>query len=211
MALALVVALSATNVSFAQRDSRTTAGSSMMIGKESKESFDSANKNGALAVSAVSASNAPLSDADQKLMMQVAMGGMEQLEASKIAASKATSEEVRQLAQAEVEEQTGLAAKLKEISTAKNITLPADLDAAAQAKVSKMQGMSGADFDKMYVRETGVKGHEKLNKVMTEVESKATDTSLKSLAVAAHPLIRTHLKVSEEVMKEEKGGKRAQR
>lgn len=31
-----------------------------------------------------------------------------------------------------------------------------------------MQGMSGADFDKMYVNESGVKGHEKLDAVMNK-------------------------------------------
>ena len=206
LALAVVAALSTANVSLAQRNNRS--GSANMIGKETKQEFDSANKNGAMAVSAVSASNAQLSDADKALMMQVAMGGMQQLEVSKVAVQKATSEEVRQFAQAEVDEQTGLSNKLKEISSAKNITLPESPDAETQAMVSKLQGMSGADLDKMYMSESGVKGHEKLNKVMSDVEAKASDTTLKSLAVAAHPLIRTHLKVAQEVVKEEKGGKK---
>jgi putative membrane protein len=124
---------------------------------------------------------------------------MMQLEVSKIAQQMATNPEVRQLAQAEVEEQTGLSAKLKEIAQAKGVTLPETPDAETQAMVTKLQGMSGAELDRMYVMESGVKGHEKLNKVMSKVESSASDVSLKGIAKAAHPLVKTHLKVAEQI------------
>ena len=189
-------------VSFAQQNSTMSNSSStnMMIGREKKSVFDRMNQKGAEAVSAVKPTSAKLSSADQDLMMQVAKGGMMQLEVSKIAAQNASSDEVKQLAQAEVEEQTGLSAKLQEIASAKGITLPSSPDAETQAMVTKMQGMSGADFDKMYVQESGVRGHEKLDAVMSQVKSNASDKSLKDVAQAAHPLVKTHLKVSKEIM-----------
>lgn len=195
LSLGLLVSLLG-SASFAQQ----TSGSNTTIGKESKDEFDSQNKQGAAAVAAVTATSAPLSSADKKLMLEVAMGGMMQLEVSKVAVQKASSDEVRQLAQAEVDEQTGLSAKLQEIATAKNVTLPSAPDAKTQAMVAKLQGMSGAGFDRDYVRESGVKGHEKLDKVMSTVESNATDANLKSLAAAAHPLVKTHLKVSRDML-----------
>lgn len=166
------------------------------IGKLSEAEFDRLNKQGATAVAAVTPTSAPLSKSDQKLMMEVAMGGMMQLEVSRVAVQKATDADARLLAQAEVEEQTGLAAKLKEIAAAKGMTMPATPDAKTQRMVAKMQGMSGAEFDRAYVRESGVKGHQLLDKTMSKVETRAADPSLKSLASAAHPLVRTHLQVS---------------
>jgi putative membrane protein len=171
-----------------------------VIGKMSREEYDRINKQGAEAVAAVQPTSAPLSKADEKLMMEVAMGGMMQLEIGKVAVEKATNEEAKILAQSEVEEQTGLGNKLKEIAAAKNITLPSAPDAKTQAMVTKMQSLSGADFDKTYVKESGVKNHEKLDKTMGKVESKATDPALKGVAQAAHPLVRTHLQVSREVL-----------
>jgi putative membrane protein len=129
-------------------------------------------------------------------MMQVAKGGMMQLEVSRAAVQKAGSEQVRKLAQSEVEEQTGLSAKLMEIAAAKGITLPATPDPQTQAMLTKMKAMSGADLDRFYVEQSGVKGHEQLDKVMSSVESGAKDASLKALATAAHPLVKTHLTVS---------------
>ena len=195
LASAMLVTVSMTNGAFAQQNSMTS-GSSTMVGKESKAEFDRQNKKGAADVAAVKATSAPLSAADNKLMMQVAMGGMMQLEVSKVAVQKATSDAVKALAQAEVEEQTGLSAKLSEIATAKGVTLPTTPDPMTQTMISKMQTASGSEFDKMYVQESGVNGHEKLDTVMSTVESSASDKSLKDLAKAAHPLVKTHLKVS---------------
>jgi putative membrane protein len=178
--LGLVMALFATGATFAQQNSAgMNAGTTNMIGKETKANFDSQNQKGAAAVSAVSATPAKLSSADQNLMLEVAKGGTMQLELSRVAVQKASSPEVRQFAQAEVDEQTGLSAKLQEIASAKGITLPSGPDAETQAMVTKLQGASGASLDKMYMDESGVKGHQKLDKVMSTVESTASDASLK--------------------------------
>ena len=194
------MALLATSASFAQQNSGTmSAGSTTMVGKESKSEFDDQNQKGAAAVAAVSATPAKLSSADQSLMMEVAKGGTMQLEVSKVAVQQASNPEVKALAQAEIDEQTGLSQKLQEIASAKGVTLPSSPDAETQAMVSKLQGMSGAAFDKMYVDESGVKGHEKLDKVMSKVESNASDPSLKGVGKAAHPLVKTHLKVAKEI------------
>jgi putative membrane protein len=168
-----------------------------MIGRFSEADFKRVNEEGAAAVAAVTPTNAPLSSDDQKLMMQVAMGGMMQLEVSRIAVQKATEPDVRMLAQAEVEEQTGLSAKLKEIASAKGMTMAMTPDAKTQRMITKMQGMAaGTNFDRAYVRESGVKGHQLLDKTMSKVEQRAADPTLKALAAAAHPLVRTHLQVS---------------
>ena len=193
IALGLLLALSAGSVSFAQE--ATSAGSAT-FGTMSQEEFDRINKEGAAKVQAIKPTSAPLSTADQELMLKVAKGGMMQLEVSKLAVENVTDEQVRKLAESEVEEQTGLSAKLKEIAQAKGFTLPATPDAATQALLTKMKAMSGAELDRFYVQESGVKGHQQLDKVMSSVKSGARDAGLKSLAAAAHPLVKTHLTVS---------------
>lgn len=197
--LGLLLALSASGVALAQQNSTMNNSGTTMIGKGSQGEFDRKNKKGAATVAAIKPTNAKLLSADQALMMEVAAGGMMQLEASRVAVEKASSDEVRQYAQAEVDEQTGLSAKLKEIASAKGITLPATPDAKTQAAVDKMQGMSGAEFDALYMKEIGENGHEKLNQVMTKVKSTATDGNLRAVALAAHPLVKIHLEVAKEI------------
>ena len=194
--LSLLLAVCFTGSTLAQQTNASmSASKTNQVGKETKSEFDSQNQKGAAAVSA-----AKLSPADQSLMMEVAKGGMMQLEVSKVAVQKASSEEIRQFAQAEVDEQTGLSAKLKEIADAKGITLPSTPDPQTQTMVSQLQALSGKALDRMYVSESGVKGHEKLDKVMSMVESKASDASLQGIGKAAHPLVKTHLKVARQIM-----------
>lgn len=178
------------------------------IGNVSEAEFQRMNEQGAASVAAVQPTSAPLSAADQKLMMEVAMGGMMQLEVSRVAVQKATMEDTRLLAQAEVAEQEGLSAKLKEIASAKGMTMPMTPDAKTQRMVAKMQATpAGAKFDSMYIRESGVKGHQMLDKTMTKVEQRAADASLKALASAAHPLVRTHLQVSRDEVAQMSGSR----
>ena len=172
------------------------------IGSVSEAEFQRMNEQGAASVAAVQPTSTPLSAADQKLMMEVAMM---QLEVSRVAVQKATMEDTRLLAQAEVAEQEGLSAKLREIASAKGMTMPMTPDAKTQRMVAKMQGMSGAEFDRAYLRESGVKGHQMLDKTMTRVEQRAADPSLKALAAAAHPLVRTHLQVSRDEVSQMSG------
>lgn len=200
MPLGLLVALLTSGATLAQQNSGTmNAGTTTKIGNETKSAFNSENKKGASAVMAVRTTPTKLSDADQSLMMEVAKGGMMQLMASQIAAQSASSEEVRQFAQAEVEEQTGLSKKLQEVARAKGITMPVDPDTETQALVSKLRGMSGTALDKAYMDESGVKGHQKLDRVMSKVQSSASDATLKGIGQAAHPLVKTHLKVAQAI------------
>lgn len=197
----LLLSGSLINASLAQQPGTGNASmAANKVGNESKAEFDRQNKQGAAAVSAISPTSAKLSEADKQLMNEVAMGGMMQLELSRVAVQKATNPQTKALAQAEVTEQTGLSAKLKEIAAAKGVTLPTAPDAQTKTLLTKFNQASGTSFDKLYVTESGVKGHEKLNQVMTKVESSASDSNLKQLAKAAHPLVKTHLSVSRQIM-----------
>ena len=199
--LSLLLTLALSGTTLAQQPVTTkSSGSTIMVGKESKAEFDSQNQKGAAAVGAVKVTSGKLPKVDQTLLMEVAKGGMMQLEVSKVAAQKATNPEVRQLAQAEVAEQTGLSAKLKEITGAKGLHLPSTPDYKTKAMITELKKMSGSAFDRMYVSEIGVKGHQKLDKVMGMVETSASDGSLKGIGQAAHPLVKTHLKVAQQIL-----------
>jgi len=166
----------------------------------SSSDLERMNREGAEAVKAVRATSTKLSRPDQAMMLEVAQGGIMQLELSRMAVQKATSPEVKRIAQAEVEEQTLLANKLKEIAQAKGVSMPNSSDGKATSIMQRMGRLSGAEFDRMYLQESGVRGHEMLDKVMSRVESEASDDGLKSLAAAAHPLVRTHLQVAQQML-----------
>jgi putative membrane protein len=172
------------------------------IGQLDPAEFKRLNQEAGARMAAIKPGNEKLSEADQKLLVEIVMGGMTQLELSRAAVKSANSEDVRIIAHAEVEEQTGLSLKLKEIATAKDVILPATLDDKAQKRLSKLQQKSGAKFDREYLNEVGIDGHQKLEKTMKKVQSKAADATLKAVAETALPLIQTHLQVSQDEIKD---------
>lgn len=176
------------------------------IGNLPRAEFERINAQGAATVAAITPTSDKLSRSDEKLMMEVAMGGSMQLEVSRAALSKVTSADAKYLAQAEVDEQTALSSKLREIATAKGVTLPAEPNPKAQSLISKMDGKSGMELDTYYIKESGVKGHEKLEKTMSKVQARAADPNLKALASAALPLVQTHLQVSRDSLTKMNGG-----
>lgn len=184
---------SALTVAGASLLSRLSFAANGKIGTLTPAEFEKANQDGAAAVGAVKATSAPLSKADEALMMQVAMGGMMQLEVSGVAAAKTNDDDVRIFAKGEIEEQKGLKKKLAEVAKMKNMTLPSEPDDKTKKMVAMLNGLSGAELNNAYMQQSGVDGHELLLKTMTKVEAEASDPALKGIATAALPLIKTHL------------------
>lgn len=180
-------------------ESSYEARSDARVGKMLVSEFQQANAKGAEMVKAIIPDSKPLSATDQQLFNKVALGGMRQLKVSQAVLAKATDEQVKILAQSEVEEQTTLSAKLKEIAAAKGISLPADPDAETNALANQVQNLSATDVNLFYIRESGIKGHEMLKETMSTVKGDANDDNMKALAKATLPVIKTHLKVSKQV------------
>ena len=191
-----------------QSESSYEAKANAKVGKMSATAFRQINEKGTRMVNAIKPTSAKLSAADQQLLTQVALGGMRQLAISQAVVAKATNDQVKMLAQSEVEEQTNIAAKLKEVATAKGATLPDAPDAAALALVETINAASGAEVDAMYLQEGGINGHKLLQTTMNTVKKSASDASLKAMATATLPVIKTHLQVSQDVQSGMNGGKK---
>jgi putative membrane protein len=181
------------------------------IGNMKTGNFQKKNAKGGEKVAAIKPTTGTATETDKQLMMQVAAGGMKQLMVSQAVLAKATNPKVKLLAQSEVEEQTGVSNKLKELASAKGVTLPSAPDAETQRLVTQAQGLSGTQLDQFYLAESGVKGHQELEATMTTVASTAGLKEMRKLAAATLPVIRMHLEVSQAEMKMMTGGPTAQR
>jgi putative membrane protein len=187
-----------------QSESSYEARADMRIGKLRVSEFQEINAKGTQMVNAITPTSAPLSSADVALFNQVAMGGMRQLAISQAVLGKTNNEDVRMLAQSEVEEQTTLSAKLKEFAAAKGLTIPTTPDPMVTELVQRINNASADEVNALYLQEGGIRGHELLQTTMKTVKSNANDDGMKALAVATLPVIKTHLKVSKKEQKEMK-------
>jgi putative membrane protein len=182
-------------ISFA---SSLASAKSGMLGQLGPDEFKQSNAAAASRVNAIQAGSTAFTENDKELAKEIALWGMWQLELSKVAASMATSQDVKMIAQAEVDEQTVVAAKLKEIAAAGRATLPASPDQDTLDMIEKLKKESALELDKKYLKESGIKGHEKLKAIMEKVQKNADSGTLKALADATLPIINTHLKVAKD-------------
>lgn len=169
-----------------------------MLGKMGPDEWKKANSDAGAKVKGLAVGSKALSEDDAELLKEIAMGGMMQLQLSEVAARMGSSEDVKMIASAEVEEQTIVGAKIKEIAKAGGVTLPEGPDEEAREAIEKLKAKKGLEFDKHYLKVSGVDGHEKLKDTMEKVRSKAESQVLKDLAETTLPIIKVHLQVSKD-------------
>jgi putative membrane protein len=140
-----------------------------------------------------------LSSSDQKFMMEAAMAGMEEVEIGKLAAQRGSTDAVKQFGQRMVDDHTKANQELMQIASTKGVTLPTALDDKHQADVTKMSQLSGAEFDRAYLKESGVKDHRKALKLFQSEADKGKDADLKAFAAKTLPTIQEHLSMAEQM------------
>jgi putative membrane protein len=137
-----------------------------------------------------------LSADDRKFMMTAAMGGMAEVEMARLALERASSETVKQYAQRMLDDHSKANEELMQIATAKGVTPPTALDAKHMALMNKLRGMSGAEFDRMYMQEAGVKAHSEMEKLFQKEASRGMDAEVKAFAAKTLPVVREHLQMA---------------
>lgn len=136
-----------------------------------------------------------MSSQDRNFIMDAAMGGMMEVELGRVAAQKGATDAVKQFGQRMVDDHSAANNELMSIASNKGITLPAELDAKHREHVTKLSGMSGADFDRAYVKMM-VSDHEKDVSEFERQGTRGADPDLKAFASKTLPTLQEHLKMA---------------
>ena len=167
------------------------------------------NTNSNMSASKGNTNTSGLSSSDQKFMMEAAMAGMEEVELGRAAATRASSDAVKQFAQRMVDDHSKANDELMQLASTKGVTLPTALDDKHKADVAKMSQLSGAEFDRAYVKEAGVKDHNKAAKLFQGEADKGKDADLKAFAAKTLPTVQEHLRMAQDLDSGMRGSKSA--
>lgn len=135
---------------------------------------------------------------DKKFAKDAAMGGLMEVELGKVATQKASSDAVKQFGQRMVDDHTKANDELKQVASQDNLTLPTELDKKHQKMVDKMSALSGAAFDKAYMKDM-VKDHEQDVKEFQKESQTGTDPNIKGFASKTLPILQSHLESAKQV------------
>jgi putative membrane protein len=130
--------------------------------------------------------------ADQAFVTEAAKGGMAEVELGKLAAEKATNDDVKKFGQRMADDHSKANDELKSIASKKNITLPTDIDAKDKALRDRLMKLSGAAFDRAYMRAM-VSDHVKDVSAFKRESQAGKDADVKAFAAKTLPTLEDHL------------------
>jgi putative membrane protein len=136
---------------------------------------------------------------DRKFIEEAANSGMFEVQVSQLAASKATDANVKSFASMLVDQHTAANNELVKIANARGVELPAAPKRALRRDTEKLGKKSGAEFDRDFVREVGIKAHEKDIKLFEKASKDVKDAELKGFVDKTLPVLREHLAAAEKL------------
>jgi len=139
-----------------------------------------------------SASAQTLAKADADRLSAIAQANIAEVAAGKMALDKSANADVKQFAQAMIDDHTKGLDETKKVAAAKNVTLPTEPDAAHKKMADDLAKLSGAAFDKAYVGKAGVADHAKVLATLKTDIAKAQDADVKALAAKLEPTVAHH-------------------
>lgn len=135
---------------------------------------------------------------DKKFVRDAAMGGLTEVELGKLAAEKGSTDSVKQFGQKMVDDHTKANEELKQVASTESITIADSLDAKHQARVDKLSKLSGAAFDKAYMKDQ-VKDHQMdVSEFQNEAQN-GTEVKVKDFAAKTLPTIQGHLAMAKDI------------
>jgi putative membrane protein len=140
---------------------------------------------------------------DKKFLQDAALGGLTEVALGKLAIEKGSSDAVKQFGQKMIDDHTKSNDELKQLATAGSVNVPDALDSKHQSRVDKLARLSGADFDKAYIKDQ-LKYHQQNVKEFQQEEQYGSVVEVKSLASKALPTMQQHLELAKDLNKSKK-------
>ena len=139
------------------------------------------------------------SSIDAQFATKAAQGNMTEVALGKLAQEKAQRDEIKKFGQKMVDEHTKAEQDLEGIASKNNMTLPQDINAQQKAEQARLSKLSGAQFDRMYMR-LMVADHTKDEaEFQRESRRTAANTDMKDYATRTYQVISDHLTMAKTI------------
>lgn len=130
---------------------------------------------------------------DRKFMEEAAASGMFEQQAAQLASTKATDPAVKDYASKLAEQHSTANNELMQLAASLGVELPPAPTRSMRNELEKMGKKSGADFDREFIRNVGVKEHEKDIKQFQKASKDVKEPQLKAWVDKQLPTLQQHL------------------
>jgi len=149
------------------------------------------------------AADTGLTEDEREFINKAAQGGQMEVLAGKLAVQRALDPAVKDFGQKMASDHTAANAQLKKLAESKLVNLPDSVSPEEHTALGKLEGLTGADFDKAYSRMM-VKDHETdISDFQKEIK-KGQDADVKAFAEQTLPTLQHHLMLAKRLSAAEK-------
>lgn len=140
-----------------------------------------------------------LARGDRKFVQDAAESGMFEVQVAQLAAAKATDPAVKDFANKLVQDHQQANNELVQIANARHVELPAAPSRGQRHAIEKLAKKTGAEFDRDFVTQVGLKAHEKDIKAFEKAAGKLKDPELKAWVQKTLPHLREHYALAQKL------------
>ncbi|MBD2430939.1 MULTISPECIES: DUF4142 domain-containing protein [Fischerella] len=133
---------------------------------------------------------------DRQYMINAAEAGIANIMLGELALQRATNPEVKQFAQAEIDEQQQVKSELTRIAPQVKVTLPTVPGAKYQAIMTQLKQLSDEQFNRAYMDEGGVNAHLENAATFQREAQFGQNPALLALVNKGLPIIERHFKTA---------------
>jgi len=135
---------------------------------------------------------------DMQFATTAARGGQAEIALGQMAATKAQSADVKAFGQKMVSDHKKAGDELDAAARADGETIPKGLEAQHKIDAARFDKLSGAAFDKAYMKQM-VEDHQKTVALFEKEATSGKDSHVKQFAQATLPTLREHLKMAQDL------------
>lgn len=139
-------------------------------------------------------------DDDKKFLATAAQSDQNEIALSKVAEQKATNPAVKSFANKMIAEHMKMTATMEPYAESWGVTPPNGPDADHQAELEKLNGMSGAEFDKEYMDQM-VTDHTKALSAFTTEAKKTKDVKFRATVIKGKTAVAAHKNMAYDLTK----------
>ena len=141
-----------------------------------------------------------LSDSDKNFLMKEEKDNIAEQEIGRFAAEKTQNKDVKDYAQMLVDDHTKALNDLVDLMNKKGMAQPNGLPKVEHDAMNKLNGLSGADFDREFINMM-VEDHQKAVSEFRQEKDMAQDKDVKSYADNVLPVLEKHLQKAQELQR----------
>lgn len=142
---------------------------------------------------------------DRRFLEEAYMGSMAEVRLGKLAQDKASSQEVKDFGRRMVDDHNREIERLSKIAGDEGVQLPSQLDRKHQKTYDRLSKLSGAGFDRAYMKEM-TSDHGKDVSEYEKAAKSARNEALRQHAQQEIPTLREHEKLAQSTMEDVKKG-----